>query len=238
MNRAVKILFLDIDGTLTTSRDSHELDLDAISAIRRAVRNNIIVSLVSSNTLPIVVGLAYYIGLNSPAIGESGCLIYYVNNIVSLSPKTSREPYLSILKHYGEYVEDVWHNAYRLCDYALRIRKEYREKAWEIVNVLKKYIEVNYQDYVLEYSGYAIHVRPSGVDKGKAVQHVLKTLNIDPSEAAGIGDSVMDASFLELLGFSAAVSNADEELKRRVSMVSTKPSGQGVVEFIEYILVL
>jgi len=233
----VKALFLDVDGTLTLGRNTYKLSIRAMRALRRAVSKGIVVSLVSSNALPIVVGLSKYIGLNGPVIGESGCLAYHGDwGVVPLARRSAREVYLAVLKEYGKYVEDSWQNAFRLYDYALKLRKEYLSSAGKVLSVLREFVERRYPDYTVDYSGYALHVRPVEASKKSAVIYVLGKLGIAPEEAAGIGDSVMDLGFLGVLGLSAAVANADEELKKGVSLILSKPSGLGVAEFVERVL--
>jgi phosphoglycolate phosphatase (TIGR01487 family) len=233
----IKVLFLDVDGTLTESRATYKLSIEAIQALRMAVERGVTVVLVSSNALPIVVGLSRYMGLNGPAIGESGCLVYLGGEqVVPLARKSAREPYEALLKNYSIYVENSWQNAFRLYEYALKLKSAYRGAWREVLAELKEYVERAFPGFTVDYSGYALHVRPADVDKKKAVKYVLEVLGVDPSEAAGVGDSYMDASFLSELGLSAAVANADEELKKSVKVVLTKPSGLGVAEFVELIL--
>jgi len=211
----VKALFFDVDGTLTIDRTSYRLSLEAIEALRRVVDSGIIVSLVSSNALPIVVGVSRYIGLNGPVVGETGCLVYSDEwGLVALADKPAREPYRALLEEYGEYVGDSWQNSFRLYEFALKLKKEYLHRAFELLSEMKGFVESRFPGFTVDYSGYALHVRPVNVDKKRAVLYILERLGIDPSEAGGVGDSYMDSSFLSVLGYSAAVSNADEELKR------------------------
>lgn len=236
MTRRIKAVFFDIDGTLTTDRDTYDLSIDAIIAIRRLVESGIIVSFVSSNSLPVVVGLGRYIGINGFSIGETGCLIYSdKTGLIRLTDLSAKHIYHELINQYSEFITDSWQNPFRICEFALKLRKEHRDRAFEVLALLRKHVELRYPDFTVDYSGYAFHIRPRDVDKGRAVLEVLKRLGIDPSEAGGVGDSYMDSVFLKYLGLSAAVSNADEELKRSVTLVLSKPSGLGVAEFAELI---
>lgn len=233
----LRALFLDVDGTITVDRRSYSLSMVAIRALRRAVRRGVVVSLVSSTALPIVVGLCKYIGLNGFSIGETGCLVYSDSTgLTALASRSARAVYLDLLRVFYEYVDDSWQNCFRLYDFELKLKNNFRSRASQVVFMLREYVDSKYSGFTVDYSGYALHVRSADVDKKKAVLYVLERLGIDPSEAGGVGDSYMDASFLSVLGLSAAVSNADDDLKREVSYVLSKPSGLGVAEFILNIL--
>jgi len=107
---------------------------------------------------------------------------------------------------------------------------------WHVFRMIKEYVEAKYGDVEVGYSGYAIHLVPKGVNKGVAVKYILDRLNIDPSQAAGVGDSIMDVEIMRQVGYSVAVGNADEELKRACSIILKSPSGRGVLEFVKMIL--
>jgi len=233
----LRVLFLDVDGTLTVDRESYDLDLDAVLALRRVVKSGVLVSLVSSNALPIVVGLSRYIGLNGPVIGESGGLVYCEEwGIVDLGDRPGFEPYRAVLSEFSECVEDSWQNRFRVYDFAVRIKRDCRSRDRDVYERIRDYVESRYPGFTAEYSGYAVHIHSVFVSKKRAVLYVLEKLGVSPGEAGGIGDSLVDESFLSVLGYSAAVSNADEELKRAVRFTLSNPSGRGVVEFIERVL--
>jgi len=231
---SLRVLFLDVDGTLTVSREGYELDLDAVKALRRAVKSGVLVSLVSSNALPIVVGLSRYLGLNGPVIGESGGLVYYEEwGLVDLGDKPGLEPYRAVLKVFSDCVEDSWQNRFRVYDFALKIKSTCKSRERSVFESIKNYVESEYPGFTAEYSGYAVHIHSAAVSKKRAVLYVLERLGVSPEEAGGVGDSLVDVSFLSVLKYSAAVSNADEELKRVVRFTLSSPSGRGVVEFVE-----
>jgi len=234
---AVKAVFTDIDGTLTINRSSYVLSIEAINALRKLVEKGIVVSLVSSNALPVVIGLSRYIGLNGPVVGESGALVYHDEwGIVELASAPAREAYLGVLEEYGEYVEDSWQNRFRIYEYALKIKREYLGRAWDIVREIRGFVESRYEGFTVDYSGYAIHIHAKGVSKGTAVRYILDRLGVDPGEAMGIGDSVMDAEFIGFLGYRVAVGGADEGLVRVCNIVLSEPSGLGVAEVASRVL--
>ncbi len=232
-----RLAAFDIDGTLSVSRNTVELDLDALRALRALEKSGVSVVLVSSNMIPAVAALKKYIGLSGPAIGETGCIIYWGGNEFEVLTKYSaRKIYEEILGEFSHYVYGSWQNRFRSYDFALKIRSEYRRRANEIVDEIREFVEERDPDIKVGFSGYAIHLTPKDAGKGKALVHVMKKLGIKPEEAIGVGDSVMDYDFIRYVGLKVAVGNADEELKRLVDLVTTKPSGQGVAELVSRIL--
>ncbi len=232
-----RLAAFDIDGTLSVSRNTVELDLDALRALRALEKSGVSVVLVSSNMIPAVAALKKYIGLSGPAIGETGCIIYWGGNEFEVLTKYSaRKIYEEILGEFSDYVYGSWQNRFRSYDFALKIRSEYRRRANEIVDEIREFVEERDPDIKVGFSGYAIHLTPKDAGKGKALVHVMKKLGIKPEEAIGVGDSVMDYDFIRYVGLKVAVGNADEELKRLVDLVTTKPSGQGVAELVSRIL--
>ncbi len=232
-----RLAAFDIDGTLSLSRNTVELDLDALRALRALEKSGVSVVLVSSNMIPAVAALKKYIGLSGPAIGETGCIIYWDGNEFEvLTRYSARKIYEEVLNEFSDYVYGSWQNKFRSYDFALKIRSEYRGKADEIVNEIKAFVKKRDPNIKVGFSGYAIHLTPKDAGKGKALVHVMKKLGVKPEEAIGVGDSVMDYDFIRYVGLKVAVGNADDELKRLVDLVTTKPSGQGVVELVSRIL--
>ena len=232
-----RLAAFDIDGTLTVSRNTVMLDLGALSSLRDLEKNGIHVVLVSSNMIPAVAALKKYIGLSGPAIGETGCIIYWGGDDFEVLTKYSAgKIYEKVLEKYSLYVYGSWQNRFRSYDYALKIKPEHRDKAEEIVESIKDFVERHDPNIKVGFSGYAIHLTPRDAGKGKALLHVLEKMRIKPSEVIGVGDSIMDYDFIRYVGLKVAVGNADDELKKLVDIVTEKPSGQGVVELVNKIL--
>ncbi len=74
-------------------------------------------------------------------------------------------------------------------------------------------------------------------DKLKAAEDLCKTLNIDLSEVAYIGDDIIDLPLLKKVKIAGAPSNAPDYIKKHVHFVTQKRGGEGAFrEFIEYII--
>jgi hydroxymethylpyrimidine pyrophosphatase-like HAD family hydrolase len=75
-------------------------------------------------------------------------------------------------------------------------------------------------------------ILPKGVDKASGLRFALSRLDITPDRLIGIGDAENDASFLQYLGFKVAVANALDSIKANADLVTKRPNGDGVAEFI------
>ena len=60
--------------------------------------------------------------------------------------------------------------------------------------------------------------------------------HLELASTMAIGDNFNDMTMLTVAGFSAAVANAPDEVKRVAHMVCTLPAGQGVVEAMKMVL--
>jgi 3-deoxy-D-manno-octulosonate 8-phosphate phosphatase (KDO 8-P phosphatase) len=80
-------------------------------------------------------------------------------------------------------------------------------------------------------------VYQGALDKVKAYEDILKKTRLAPHETAYVGDDVVDLAVLKRAGFSVAVSDAVEEVKKRVDYVTEMPGGGGAVrEVVDLIL--
>lgn len=67
------------------------------------------------------------------------------------------------------------------------------------------------------------------VDKVAAYRDVAGELGISPAETAFIGDELVDIPLLKLVGFSATVPDAVDEVRASVHYVTRRPGGDGAV---------
>lgn len=231
-----KILAVDIDGTLTEDRSTTNICIEVIEKLRKIENLGIKTVLVSSNALPIVVGLSKYLGLSGLAIGETGALIYLgKNNIVHLTKYTARKALNDVINIFKDYVISSWQNMFRLYDFALKIRNEYSNVSYKIYREIKDYVERKYNYLRTGFSGYAIHLTPKDVSKGRALRYIMEKLGIEQDNSVCIGDSDMDIDFIKECGLGVAVSNADKKLKEYANYIASKPSCYGVIEVIDMI---
>ncbi|HYG22516.1 MAG TPA: HAD-IIB family hydrolase [Verrucomicrobiae bacterium] len=82
----------------------------------------------------------------------------------------------------------------------------------------------------------ALMVLPHDVDKTTGLTAALKELNISAADTVAVGDAENDHAFLAFCGYSAAVANALDFLKKQVHYVTTASHGAGVEELIDKLL--
>lgn len=84
--------------------------------------------------------------------------------------------------------------------------------------------------------GIAI-VRQGSTDKVAVWREILSEKNLSPRETSYVGDDIVDVPLLKEVGFSAAVSDAEEYVREAADFVSSRPGGNGAVrEIIEFLL--
>ena len=109
------------------------------------------------------------------------------------------------------------------------------ERTFDIDNA-QKFIDENNLNVVLTDSGYAYHINSKGVDKGSGFMEAIKMLEIDVNDTIAIGDSDTDVPLFKVVKNNIAVSNSTENLKKLAKIVTTKKSGEGVLEGLDTIL--
>lgn len=74
-------------------------------------------------------------------------------------------------------------------------------------------------------------------DKTEPLREILAALALDPSEVAYVGDDLVDLPVMRLVGFSATVADAVDELKPLVDLVTSRAGGRGAVrEICDFLL--
>ncbi|WP_458187616.1 HAD-IIB family hydrolase [Haladaptatus sp. NG-WS-4] len=82
-------------------------------------------------------------------------------------------------------------------------------------------------------TGYAYHVKSSGMSKGMGVKSVAELLCRDPEEFVAVGDSENDVSTFGVVGESYAVANADEKAKQAAETVVSESYSDGAISVLE-----
>ena len=229
-NRLKKKTFaIDIDGTITLN-GMGQIHLEALSRLRSLKEEGHNVILVTGRSSVEGYLLSIFGGLTHMAVGENGGCISFGDEIQH-----------KLLGNKGECI-------HALATIQAKLNAEVKEKPvfprmTEVVlertfdiEKAQKIIDDNNLNVVLTDSGYAYHINSKGVDKGSGFLEVVKMLDVDVNDTIAIGDSDTDEPLFKVVKNSIAVANSTENLKKSAKIITTKQSGEGVLEGLDIIL--
>ena len=223
-----KIFAVDIDGTITLN-GMGTIHLGALSRLRTLKEEGHFIIPVTGRSSVEGYLLSIFGGLTHMAVGENGGCITFGDKIQH-----------KLLGNKGECI-------HALATIQTKLDGEIKEKPvfprmTEVVlertfDIEKARKIINDEDLnvVLTDSGYAFHINSKGVDKGSGFLEALKILDADLNDVIVIGDSDTDIPLFKIVKNSIAVTNSTENLKKIAKIVTTKKSGEGVLEGLDMI---
>jgi len=223
-----KTFAVDIDGTITLNGKG-SIHLEALARLRSLKDEGHNVILVTGRSSVEGYLLSIFGGLTHMAVGENGGCITFGDKIQH-----------KLLGNKGECI-------HALATIQTKLDGEIKEKPvfprmTEVVlertfdiEKARKIINDENLNVVLTDSGYAFHINSKGVDKGSGFLEALKMLDADLNDAIVIGDSDTDIPLFKIVKNSIAVTNSTENLKKIAKIVTTKKSGEGVLEGLDMI---
>jgi len=224
-----KTFAVDIDGTITMN-GMGTIHLEALSKLRSLRDDGHNVILVTGRSSVEGYLLAIFGGLTHLAVGENGGCITFGDKIQH-----------KMLGNKGECIHALATIQSKL-DIEIkekpvfpRMTEVVLERTFDIDNV-QKIIDENNLNVVLTDSGYAYHINSKGVDKGSGFMEAIKMLEIDVNDTIAIGDSDTDVPLFKAVKNNIAVANSTENLKKLAKIVTTKKSGEGVLEGLDIML--
>ena len=224
-----KTFAIDIDGTITLN-DTGAINLETLSKLRSLKDEGHNVILVTGRSSVEGYLLSIFGGLTRISVGENGGCITYGDKIQH-----------KLLGNKGECVHALATIQSKM-DIEIkekpvfpRMTEVVLERTFEIDSA-KKIVERENLNVVLSDSGYGYHINSKGVDKGSGFLEALKILDVNLNDTVAIGDSETDIPLFKITENSIAVSNSTENLKKIAKIVTTKKSGEGVLEGLDTIL--
>ncbi|MGP4106783.1 HAD family hydrolase [Virgibacillus sp. L01] len=255
----IRALFIDMDGTLLTS--SNEISQRNAETINRLTNQGVKVFLATGRQYEITAPYHSLLGLKAPMICLNGASIHdgFTGRVAQMNPVVLDEA------HFHRVTNEIPCNIIVHTTDGLYCNKTCKEvDEWTREGkVPPRYIgDLRHVDYrnVLKYSvrtgshgshmshlfsdaadvidwkdGFEI-VAP-GVSKWAAIQVLIRAFGINPEETATIGDGPNDIQMLRYAGISAAMANADQEVKAAADVTTGHHEQDGLAEFIEKYLV-
>ena len=258
----IKIIFIDIDGTLTNSkRCLEEVNKDAILKI---TNKDIYVVLCSGRTNQYVCDLSKQANASCYAISCNGALVYdyqrdkdIFNSNLNLQEVTTLwnyclENHLGFIintkeMRYGNhYLHNVKENGIKpihsineinnIDIYQIVITSSDEPKMNELktmVNEIPSLFMANISTrFVDNLTVYFFDIVNVDINKGQAIKHLLNYLNIKKEESVCIGDHINDYQMFNEVGFKVAMKNANKELIKQADYVTLSNDENGVAHFL------
>ena len=263
---AIRLIALDIDGTLTNQPD--QVSKRNSEAIWHAQETGITVVLATGRALAATRQIWKNLNLHGPCILYGGAMIADIDTeqvikMHALAPEVILEvlEYSAQQKVHAQiYVDDVviYEKADAFADryverHHLRheIDPDLRKKTWHRVPKVLCLCESDRQDELLalyrqRFEGIAqvsrsspgyIEINSLGVTKGTALEELSQMLNIPQQQVAAAGDNYLDLEMIEWAGLGVCVSDGAKDVLSAADMVIPPCAEDGVAVWIEeYIL--
>ncbi len=228
----IKVLAVDIDGTLT-DKDGR-INLDATLILRKMQDNGVQVILATGRSVFETYTLSRFLGFAKLGISENGGVIFF------------NEP--TKVKIFGDLIESL--RAYEFLAQNLqnininqrmpRLTEILLERNFDI-NIANKMLKENGFNAKILDSGVAYHLASINANKGVALKYIAEKMNIKKEEIASIGDSEVDEHMFAESGFSFLVNKnyiiKNENVKEQTKLIITNKQGaMGVLEALEWLI--
>ena len=262
MNRLkdIKIVFLDIDGTLTTSKK--RITLKTKRSIKRIVDKGIYVVLTSGRNCPSAVRFSRKALASPIVICSNGAEIYnYKDNKLLYGSIITYDKLEKIYSFCNENeikiifntIDDAYVNKYMIGQSKIKYKYITDLKELKDLKVIQTTFQIDKksdmkkcEDYIknlnlkINYTpkgfitkGFnSIDVNNGEVSKGEAVKNLLQILNIKKEQSLCIGDFINDKSMFNECGTKVAMKNGVEELKEISDYVTLSNDKNGVADFL------
>lgn len=217
-----ELVATDIDGTLT-DKELH-LHPAVVASLQRLEAHGLPVTLATANAMPVGWAIKTYTGASGPMIAENGGVVMFGDEIEVLGErKLALEAFEDLKKHFPQ-VNESFTNRFRSVGVSMRPTGQ--------IEPLREFIDKHYPELSLTDSAYNYHLIEKRISKGLALKGVAERLKLDLGKVVALGDSDVDVSMFEVVGYSIAVGNASEAAKQHASKVTQAPFGEGFVEAV------
>ena len=225
---AKKVLAVDIDGTITLNGFG-KIHLQALEKLRNLKNDGHHVIFVTGRSSIEAYFLSIFGGLTLLGVGENGGCITHgeIMTHKMIGDKNECQNAFSYLKKsLDESIKEK--------PVFPRLTEVVLDRTFDIKNAQAILDEEGFNVGLFD-SGYAYHINSRGVDKGSGLIKALQMLNADLEDTIALGDSETDVPMFRTVKNNIAVNNSIPELKEIAKIVTTKNSGEGLLEGLSMI---
>ncbi|MBE44295.1 MAG: phosphoglycolate phosphatase [Thaumarchaeota archaeon] len=222
----VKVLAVDIDGTLTEN-DNGVVHLGSLSMLRTIESMGCKVIYVTGRSSIEAYILSVFGGTTRIAVGENG-------GVITTSPHEHR--FLVDRSHSEkayEFLRSRIDNV-KIKIIFPRMTEVVLERTFDMI-VAAQMLKENNLPVIIADSKFAYHLNHESINKSVGFKVVLTMLGIKPEESIAIGDSETDVSLFNICGYSIALGNAETDVKASAKHSVNKNFGNGLVEALDHI---
>jgi hypothetical protein len=223
-----KVLAVDIDGTITLNGWG-TIHLEALKKLRQLKDDGHKIILVTGRSCVEGYLLSIFGGLTHLAVGENGGCITYGDIMQHKIIGNKAECVQALAFLQNRVNADIKEKPVfpRMTEVVL-------ERTFDIIKAQKILDDEGFNVGLFD-SGYAFHINSKDINKGTGFLEALKMLECDVSDAIAIGDSETDIPLFNTVSNNIAVNNSIGDLKKIARIVTTKESGEGVLEGLDMI---
>ena len=261
MSNQIKIIFMDLDGTLLNSK--HEISNASIETIKKLVEKGIYVIFCSGRSATDIIQKSKTAYATPIVVADNGSIVFdYDKNIKIYESKidikaikdiwkfsSDNHIYLtfnSTLKRYKTkgaskqaFIIDTLED---LEDSVTQIVVESPDSK-NIAN-LKNFIEEKYQNIEVKNiweipsdnskgSRFEADILNKANNKGKSIKKLLEYLHIEKNQSMSFGDQINDLEMFEVCGTNIAMCNGNKILQQKANFVTQYSNDQdGVAKFL------
>jgi phosphoglycolate phosphatase (TIGR01487 family) len=215
-------LALDIDGTLTTPTGRIDPRVFELLPDWDAP-----IAFATGKAFPYPVALAHFLGREETVIAENGGVAYVGGETTLVGDPDAAWAVVEAFRERGGAIG--WGDG----DTVNRWRETEVALSPDADEALLREVAAAADGVEVVDTGYAYHVKSTGVSKGRALRVVADALGLDTDEFVAVGDSENDVSTFGVAGESYAVANADDAAREAADEAVEAGFMDGTVSVLE-----
>lgn len=243
MTKKKKLIFIDIDGCLTTGKNN-PIPWKYVKSLQEAFdkfQSIFQYIIVTARPAPYAEAVIQFLGLmdtenHKYAICESGTVCHlFGSNTFFVAEEINIDMLINFEKDL-HWLQQVYH--FKIEDGRKRtmcVVASKNQALDQLAKTLKEYLPDGIN---MHTSAGGIDFVPNKINKATAVSALAKKLNVNLNEAICIGDSAGDISMMNIVGFPACPDNAGNTIKKLVKnqsgYIAKEKYSLGVVEILNY----